>query len=499
MQKVISNGIFNNYFTNFSPSTTTTSGALRLRWGTGDGSYITFYNQANLNRRGFIGSPADNRPLIMADSVGFSFSFSPYVNVGSENAFSNAKLSVIDLYPYTRDVFSAGRSLADATNLIDLIVKSNGNVIVGGGADNGNKFQVGGSGNISINPNLSRPADQIKIGGFLNTTDGQNALISTSNGGPWKPILIERDGNVGLGGAAANGWVVGAPTLRVNAGGTVSVESQNFFFGSTGGPYNCSALYMAVSNTNEWREGLGTYPNGQNYYFFGTRLGTPEGSNRRAPLKVGAYQLIFTPGVTDTEAARFSEDGNLGIGTTSPSAQLHTTGSVRFAGLINDSTKTRVVVSDANGNLYYRSASSLAGGDLFRSSLAVNGPVRARSLTLSAAAGDWPDYVFDSSYRLEDLGSVDAYIRRYRHLPGVPSAAEIGKAGINVGENQAVLLKKIEELTLYAIGLEKRLEEEHEHNRQEAAREDLRSAEMEVMRKEMADLRKMIMYKSDKK
>jgi len=61
------------------------------------------------------------------------------------------------------------------------------------------------------------------------------------------------------------------------------------------------------------------------------------------------------------------------------SAQLHTTGDVQFAGLTNDSTQTRVLVSDANGKLYYRNASSLAAADVLRSSLAINGPSKLKS------------------------------------------------------------------------------------------------------------------------
>src|SRR6185437_12719697 len=86
--------------------------------------------------------------------------------------------------------------------------------------------------------------------------------------------------------------------------------------------------------------------------------------------------------------------GSLGLGTANPSAQLHTTGSVRFAGLTQDSTQTRVLVSDASGNLYYRSASSLALDNPIRSSLAVNGTIKSKKIIISP--DDWADYVFDS-------------------------------------------------------------------------------------------------------
>jgi hypothetical protein len=133
--------------------------------------------------------------------------------------------------------------------------------------------------------------------------------------------------------------------------------------------------------------------------------------------------------------------GNVGVGTASPTAQLHTTGTVRFAGLTADTTKTRVLVSDANGNLYYRDASTLASTDAIRTSLAVN----------------WPDYVFAAGYRLPGLAEVEAYIRKEHHLSEVPSADEVRRKGIDGGAVQATFLKKIEELTLYTIQQDKQL------------------------------------------
>lgn len=54
---------------------------------------------------------------------------------------------------------------------------------------------------------------------------------------------------------------------------------------------------------------------------------------------------------------------------------------------------------------------------------------------------------------------VEAFIKTNKHLPGVPSAKEITEKGLDVGENQALLLKKIEELTLYLIEVNKKVEE----------------------------------------
>jgi hypothetical protein len=71
----------------------------------------------------------------------------------------------------------------------------------------------------------------------------------------------------------------------------------------------------------------------------------------------------------------------------------------------------------------------------------------------------WADYVFDKDYRLPTLDSVSRFIAAHHHLPDMPSADSVAAAGIDVGQNQSLLLKKIEELTLYIIQQQKEIEE----------------------------------------
>lgn len=74
-----------------------------------------------------------------------------------------------------------------------------------------------------------------------------------------------------------------------------------------------------------------------------------------------------------------------------------------------------------------------------------------------------PDYVFENDYDLKPLEEVEKYIDEHKHLPGIPSAKEIIADGFNLGDMQAKLLEKIEELTLHMIELNKknaRLEKE---------------------------------------
>jgi hypothetical protein len=86
----------------------------------------------------------------------------------------------------------------------------------------------------------------------------------------------------------------------------------------------------------------------------------------------------------------------------------------------------------------------------------INGNARANKIVVNTTGAD---YVFDPAYHLLSLDSVNAFIQKYHHLPGVPSADEMQKKGLDVGNNQMKLLQKIEELTLIVIEQNKRIEE----------------------------------------
>lgn len=66
-----------------------------------------------------------------------------------------------------------------------------------------------------------------------------------------------------------------------------------------------------------------------------------------------------------------------------------------------------------------------------------------------------PDFVFNSDYKLRSLYDVENFINVNKHLPGVPSQQEVVANGMNVGDMNATLLQKVEELTLYMINLQK--------------------------------------------
>ncbi|HSR08281.1 MAG TPA: hypothetical protein VLM42_14100, partial [Bryobacteraceae bacterium] len=86
--------------------------------------------------------------------------------------------------------------------------------------------------------------------------------------------------------------------------------------------------------------------------------------------------------------------------------------------------------------------------------LAVNGRIRAKEVIVET---NWSDFVFEPGYRLTPLSEVERRIRTEKHLPGIPSANEVASGGVSLGDMQAKLLQKIEELTLHAIEQEKEI------------------------------------------
>lgn len=88
--------------------------------------------------------------------------------------------------------------------------------------------------------------------------------------------------------------------------------------------------------------------------------------------------------------------------------------------------------------------------------LAVAGSAIATSFTVKTVP-NWPDFVFKQDYKLSSLSSLNAYITQNHHLPGMPSADEVLKDGIDLAEIDKMLTQKVEELTLYLFDKDKEL------------------------------------------
>jgi hypothetical protein len=202
---------------------------------------------------------------------------------------------------------------------------------------------------------------------------------------------------------------------------------------------------------------------------------------------VSAQDIRFSSGGAEDVRLRMtiSANGNVGIGAISPVAKLQIGGSVYsgasrtntiFNGNINDQaanfigsegywgirtgTNNSFNLDVYNGNNPIVALTTLQNGNVgigttspgsFK--LAVEGKIGAREVNVTTAA--WSDYVFKSEYRLRSLTEVDQYIKENQHLPDVPSEKEVLKNGQDLGAMNSILLRKIEELTLYVIELNK--------------------------------------------
>ena len=86
-----------------------------------------------------------------------------------------------------------------------------------------------------------------------------------------------------------------------------------------------------------------------------------------------------------------------------------------------------------------------------------NGYVKAKEIKVTLT--DWPDYVFEEGYDRLSLPETEKYIKENGHLPDVPSTQEVQENGVSLGEMNAILLQKIEELTLHIIDLQNQIDE----------------------------------------
>jgi hypothetical protein len=146
----------------------------------------------------------------------------------------------------------------------------------------------------------------------------------------------------------------------------------------------------------------------------------------------------FVMETNSAEKMRITTTGNVGIGTNSPTGLFH----------INNS-------STSLSPLVITGVPTFGTGDTRLFEVKPDGSVYSREIFVQVT--DFPDYVFKKGYKLMPLDEVEKYYKANQHLPEVPSEKEIVENGLNIGDMNKVLLKKIEELTLYTVDLEKKL------------------------------------------
>jgi hypothetical protein len=197
-----------------------------------------------------------------------------------------------------------------------------------------------------------------------------------------------------------------------------------------------------IFNTNAGNVGIGTMNPGAKLHVNGSVRGNQTGGALRISTDFGYVNL----GPTNASWAHFTTDRNKfyfnkeirvnsgQIGSYDENLQLRTEGT------------TRVTILNSNGNVGIGTTNP-------QTELAVNGTITAQEVQVTLQG--WADFVFDENYALMSLYELEESIKENKHLPDIPSADEVAKNGVSLGEMQAKLLQKIEELTLYVIDLKK--------------------------------------------
>jgi hypothetical protein len=183
------------------------------------------------------------------------------------------------------------------------------------------------------------------------------------------------------------------------------------------------------------------------------------------------------------------EEGKMGIGTNAPGVKLDINGTGGSATDFRVNGRIQIGDGSAYGGIWLSNAINMlvgqngtnvgfwtggVGWNAFQitqagnvgigtttpdAKLSVSGQVHAQEVKVSITVPG-PDYVFDKDYQLTSLDEIKTYIDQNKHLPEVPSAKEMEKNGVQLGEMNMILLKKIEELTLHLIEQNKRIDDQ---------------------------------------
>ncbi len=198
--------------------------------------------------------------------------------------------------------------------------------------------------------------------------------------------------------------------------------------------------------------------------------------------------LLFGPATSHAEdALTVTASGDVGIGVSQPADTLHLRGddgttrllvqevSSTFAERVlmnlSNNGPVRFNISDSSSGATWAFKTAGAGMPFFDISKDGTGVAELRIdattgnltiqgdvITASCPSGCGADYVFEPGYPLRALDELAAFIKSRGHLPNIPSAAEMERDGLNVTQLAVRLLEKVEELTLYTLEQEAKIE-----------------------------------------
>lgn len=370
-------------------------------------------------------------------------------------------------------------------------------------------IEINPSGFLGVNLGSISPSGRVDMG----STDGNNLVLRNLNS-----LVSSNNNNMYF--KNGNYW-----TGRISAMGTSTTEANLSFF--TGASTSFSGLTEKMTITNSGNVGIGNNsPDkaglvvnkivgnvpaifGDNTSGVGIEVSWPGVALNgyynagRKPLVngyVGGISMdpatglfrIYNSSTTGTAGTNIAttdrlfidNQGDVGIGISSPTATLHVArgvsnndGTAVFAGSthfshFNYSTAentyirggkngSKVFINDVSGlgSVQVGAANTPAG---FK--MSIDGKLICTEIEVLVTP--WPDYVFKPSYKLKPLQEVEQFIKNHGHLPNIPKAEEIENESLPLGNMSKLQMEKIEELTLYLIEINKRLKKVENENEQ---------------------------------
>lgn len=199
----------------------------------------------------------------------------------------------------------------------------------------------------------------------------------------------------------------------------------------------------------------------------------------------GNFGIATNNNIGVSTAFNITTSGNIGIGTTAPGNLLEVSGNIPSPLTITRTTASNIGLEFKNstgswfagqastGNFGIATNNNIGISTAFNittsgnvgigtanplNKLDVNGTIHSKAVSIDL--NGWNDYVFKKDYRLPSLSEVKTYIGRHQHLPEVPSEQEMIRNGLDVAEMNKLLMKKVEELTLYLIEIKEEKDKE---------------------------------------
>ena len=273
---------------------------------------------------------------------------------------------------------------------------------------------------------------------------------------PSQSMVISRSGFVGIG--------TTAPQAKLHVGQNIIADGNittlnKFVLAPTS---NAKSEYWEISRTSA----------GLKYAYMGKILQDVLFMDNDGSIGVGTIKPSATLDVNGSFMAESATiptlEGNTNV-TGTLSADVLVGNSATIPTLSGNTTVTGTLSADVlvgnSATIPTLSGNTTVTGTLSANAVSANsayikGLLCAKEILVQlTSTADWPDFVFSKDYKLLPLVEVEQFIAENQHLPNVPSSAEVEANGIELGEMNALLLQKVEELTLYIIQMEKRLAE----------------------------------------